>query len=255
MKIRFNLLLWPAIFLVTSCVPNRIEGTVLDVKGEALPGVVVTAEETGNQALTNTLGRYKVPYQPGTVILTFFKTGYTPGRLELDIDRFRPVQARPVRLWPLPPQKGVYLYENHRYRSITPVMPDRFEQPDGTVLYGTTKWADVETYDTARLVLCHKMPPYGVRVHRMDLIELAVEQAEGSTETTEVWAPARPIPVEVVPIDQVEALLTELRFDASLEPGFYAVDWGALSGDASRDKHMFFFGIVNPPAYKPLKED
>lgn len=82
----------------SGCSRKALEGVVVTVRGETLPGVAVAIKGTDFQAVTDGVGQYRLPAIAGTHAITFAKTGYTPGLLELTIDQPRPVTATTVSL-------------------------------------------------------------------------------------------------------------------------------------------------------------
>jgi Carboxypeptidase regulatory-like domain len=245
LSIRFGSFLAAALgLLAAGCSPAVIEGTVADVKGDALPGVAVRVEGTNHEALTDAVGTYQVYFKPGTVQLSFFKTGYTPGRLELDVDAPRQVQAAQVVLWPLPVNKGVYLYEDFRYRELTRIKPSLFVPATGAPAYGTRRWAGIETVAPAPLILCFFIPPRrGAKLCRLQLAEMTLREARGGDDTVNVWVAGTPIPMAEVPIDGIDGHLVQIKPVNPLSPGAYAIHWGALDGQSDSEPLMFFFSV------------
>lgn len=235
-----------------ACDRAVIEGTANDTKGEALPGVVVTVEGGEAQAVTDALGRYKIPYEPGAVELVFMKTGYTPGRLVIEIAELRHVSARPVALWCLPQSPGAYLFEDYRYRPAAPETPKPFTTPDGAgIVHGIQRLPDLEeTVFREPVLVVFKMPLYDVRLCRLSTVQAAPPEAASSAgadvETKEVWQAEAPLPVEVLPVDEPKRRLAQLRLFRPLESGVYAVHWGSLEGYASTDPRAFLFRVIDP---------
>lgn len=240
---------------LAACNRSLISGTVANIKGEALPGVAVQVEGTHYQALTDGLGQYRLPYVPGAVVLQFMKTGYTPGTLVVPAGPVRSITAETVSLWELPLDKGVYLYEDFRYREATKIVPESFLSKDKHAAYATRRWPDLDTTDTEPLVLCYKMPDWDVRLCRMDLTERYVQLPGGGLEEAQVLAPTRELPVQLVPIDQPEGLLRQVELPGPLEPGTYAVHWGALDGEVDKDPRIFAFSVVDFTLALPPKEE
>ena len=237
------------------CEPTvLIRGSVLDVRGQALPGVAVTVRDTGEQATTSGVGSYSLRCLPGIHDLDFMKTGYTPGRLYIEADALRSVEATEVRLWPLPPGTGVYLYEDYRYFEATRAKPDAYIAMDGSPVHGTKKTAELATASAEPLLICHKLPPFDTHLYRLHPTEAAVppqpsdpsSAAAAPSFTETVWAPADAFTVIPVPIDEPEQLLIELRLTAPLPPGTYAVHWGALDGHTTTDPRIFLFRVAEP---------
>jgi len=234
--------------LVAGCGTGFIEGTVLDVTGQTLPGVAVEVRGTPYEGLSDAHGRYRVKYQPGELQLYFAKTGYTPGMLVLSVDSMRSVEATSVVLWRLPEGGGVYLYENHRYRRTDFIPPSPFKSmtaEDG-IVYGTTRWPKLETTDHDPLILCHKKPSYGCKLYQMNLAELHPPSDDSGDTMVSAWIPGEDIPIVTEPIDAPEGLLVRIRPMHPLETGSYAVHWGALDGvPIDNEQNMFFFSIVD----------
>jgi hypothetical protein len=88
---------------------------VVDPQGIALPGVSISVRGTDSQAISDVNGQYRLRARPGYLQLDFIKTGYTPATLQLQVDEARGVHAAQVVMWPLPDNKGVFLYESYRY--------------------------------------------------------------------------------------------------------------------------------------------
>lgn len=226
------------------CVPSRIEGNVVDVHGEALPGVAVSIAGTAKQDLTDALGHYRLFYKPGAVTLSFIKTGYTPGRLVIDTMDKRLVEATPVQLWALPPRKGVYLFQDYRHEAAKPVEPEKFDTLNWGVVYGTTRWSEVETADEEPMILAYKMPLEGARLVRLELLDITPREDAETAKLVEAWIPTKRYDVQVVPVDQPEQILSHLKLEGALEPGCYALHWGALDGEPSLESRMFVFNIT-----------
>jgi len=129
---RITASLLSALFLLILPACDRtvvIQGIVTDVAGEGLPGVAVTVRGRLDQAVSDGVGRYSLRSSAGTLDLELMKTGYTPGYLSLQVERSGAVEATPAVLWPLPQDKGVYLFENYRYLELTRIEPNRTPIP------------------------------------------------------------------------------------------------------------------------------
>lgn len=248
-------------FLVfaSGCGTGFIEGTVVDITGETLPGVAVEVRGMPYEGLSDAHGRYRVKYQPGDLELYFAKTGYTPGMLVLSVNEMRSVEATPVVLWRLPDGGGVYLYEAHRYRRTDFIPPAEFRSIDNSAetssIFGTTRWPTVETTDREPLILCFKMPVYGCKLYQMNLVETRPIADDTGSTTVSAWVPGEDIPIVTEPIDAPEGLLVRIRPMNPLEIGSYAAHWGALDGSPVENEiRMFFFSVVDEitPPSEPL---
>jgi hypothetical protein len=254
---------WAAAFLVLAGCERTvtIRGSVVDVRGDHLPGVAVTVQGAEVQTLTDPRGLYTLHCAPGPLTLQFLKTDYTPGRLELNTGEARVVDATEVLLWPLPSAKGVYFFEGGRYEEAARVTPKRFTAKDLGAVLGTRTNPELATLNPQPLIVCYKLPPYDVRLDRLRQVETTTaappKKAEEKGQKTEpsaspaetVWVPAEPLTVIATPIDEPDRLLVELRPTVPLPPGVYAAHWGAFDGHMSTDPNVYLFRIAEaaPP--------
>ena len=230
-----------------------VEGLVVDFQGQPLPGVAVIHARDGAQTITNALGTYRLRIQPGETGLEYRKTGYTPGNLQLNIERPRLVEANTVLLWPLPIEKGVYLFKDFRYHELERMEPEAYQQEDGSPLLALPRTPEMETDLESLRLLCYDMPPFDVRLHRLSEIT-ARKPMTGAVEET-VWGPVETISILSAPIDEPEQLLLEIDLLSTLQPGVYAVHWGALDGYTTLDSRCYVFRIADPEEDEATEED
>ncbi len=254
-----------------------LRGVVVDVRGQALPGVAVCVKNTEYQAVTNGRGEYSLRCAPGAQALEFIKTGYTPGALILGQQHIEAglkltvVDVAEVQLWPLPGAKGVYVYEENRYKEMARIAPKRYRSPDG-LIYGTKKTPEASTTNPSPFIICHKLPEYDVTLCRLEQTMAAIpqqgaqmpvlsqeealdEEGLAARFPEKVWVAERTIPVLVEPMDEPGHLLLSLRPVLPLEPGFYAFHWGALQGHTSIESRIFLFEIAAPEAQAESQAD
>jgi hypothetical protein len=230
------------LFLI-SCNRSAIQGTVLDVEGRPLPGVSVHAADGDGEATTNALGQYSLTTHQGAARLEFIKNGYTSGHLELEVPQGATSSPPAVSLWCLPQSAGVYLFQNSRYRRAAPLEPERFAL-ENNVIFGLGTLPELEaTGSSEPFIICHKMPPYDVRMSRLHAIEAMSAQAGKGKQTA--WVQEASIPVELLPIDEPERLLMRVKAAEALAPGIYALHWGALDGHTTTDTRVFVFKVVD----------
>jgi len=253
------LLTFSMVLAATSgCSRNALSGVVMDVRGETLPGVAVAIKGTDFQAVTDGIGQYRLPAIAGKQVITFAKTGYTQGVLELVIDQPRPVAATTVSLWPLPDAKGVYLFEDYRYTRadvLTPV-PWRRKR-DSVIVYGVKRDISVTTNNSQPMIVCHnKAIPLDVKLTRLEQIEVEPDIGQSTEKGIRVWCPVEggDCPVTSEAIDEPTQELRHLVLQGPLPPGAYAVHWGGLSGGkASEEQRIFCFRINDPNAPPPTE--
>jgi hypothetical protein len=246
--LRFGLL-GVLLFAATSCGKAQIPGTgihglVVNVQGEPLPGVVVTLVDSEKQVLTNALGEYKLPVRTGDLTLQFMKSGYTSGSLTISGANMPSIMAKTVSLWCLPQSSGLFLFENFHYRRTTSFKPRAFVRPDGKVLYGISKLSGIEESQVPQpLLMCYKMPPYDAKLCKLSPIEAA--SPDSPAAMTKVWVDSQTLPLAMVPVDEPERVLWEVRLLQPLDPGIYAIHWGALDGYTSTDERVFVFAVAS----------
>ncbi len=240
-----------------------VRGAVLDVGQRALPGVAVVARGTEYDAVTDALGHYEIRCAPGPIVLECIKTGYTPGRLEFMSSntgsqglRLQFVQAVDVVLWPLPPGKGVYVFDRaqSRYQETTAVQAKPFlikEGQEGAV-FGVQVAPELKITTDKPFLTSHKLPGYDVKLDKLKEVDAALPATIAAPAFNErVWVRDTNIPMGAVPIDESSQVLIELRPIAPLAPGRYAVHWGALDGHTATEARVYLFEILPPDAPAP----
>lgn len=231
------------------CERATVHGTVVDERGQLLPGVIVTVERTREQDLSDAMGAYSIQFRPrGTHILHYQKTGFTPAMLELSIDSPRAVQANAVEMWRVPPNPGVFILRNYRYESTTPVEIEPLSIYEAGNLYGTQRDPEYLTENSAPIIILHRMPTFDVRFARMEERPIALGDQKPPEDGPRAWVLAEPLAADLTLIDEPQGLLQRLSFDAPLEPGVYAVHWGALHGYTATEARIFFFRVPDPEA-------
>lgn len=225
------------------CHRGAVSGTVRNVRGEALGGVVVQVAGGGRQVTTDARGHYRIAPSPRDVALEFSKTGYAPAQLLLDgLSPSERKRGGDVSMWPLPESAGVYLLEDHRYFPASWAIPGQFFISGGTVAYGTRSEATLSVHAREPLILCYHTPRYDARLTR--LIRAEPMQSDGKSVAPEIWTAGGSIDADLVPVDSPQGMLMRLRIDHPLEPGVYAIHWGALEGYTTLENRMFMFEIT-----------
>lgn len=226
---------------------TSVRGTVVDVRGERLPGVAVTVRGVEAQAVTTGVGEYALRCPPGPAILDFSKTGYTPGRLDLSVPESGAAQATEVRLWPLPGGQGVYLFEDFRYHDLTRTEARPYRLPERGAVWASRVPAARKTADDQPLIIYYLLPAFDAVLHRVRPADGTPPQAEAGSDYTEpIWVAERLVASQVIPVDEPDRLLLELRPSEPLEPGTYAVGWGALDGYVTTHPYVYLFEVLAP---------
>jgi hypothetical protein len=228
------------------CERATVEGVVIDERGDRLPGVAITVEGTRDQALSNALGEYRVQFRPrGNHLLQFRKTGFTPGILELEVLGPRTVSARTVELWRVPPYAGVFLVERYRFEATTPVEVTPFGIVDEETAYGTQRDPEYTSTNPYPVIILHRVSPFDVWLARLE--------ERPTTEQSKAWVLAETIATNLAALDQPEGVLQQLKYQGALEPGVYAVHWGALFGSTQNEARIFTFRIATPEELDELE--
>lgn len=228
------------------CHRGTVNGTVRNIRGEALGGVVVQVPGGARQVTTDARGNYRIAASPRDLALDFSKTGYAPAQIRLDgASPKERTKAGDVSMWQLPEIAGVYILEDHRYLSTSWAIPAQFFISDGTVAYGTRSEPTLSVQTREPLILCYHTPRYDARLSR--LIRVEPMQTAGITNAPKIWTAGGSIDADLVPLDSPQGMLKRLRIDHPLEPGVYAVHWGALEGYTTLENRTFMFEIVESP--------
>lgn len=252
--------------LTAACRPGvAMRGVVRDISGCALPGVAVSVDAAGDGVITDILGNFSLRAAPGAVTLHFEKTGYTSAAAAIDVTRGGAVTVPEIRLWPLPPAEGVHLFEGGRHTELDHPRPMPYTAGGGTLVHGTAvspKTAAENLFSGTGappgppLLIAHKLPPYDARLVRMRLIDAATPQPASPASTRaaaapvleKVWVAAETLPLVMRPLDEPNRQLVALMPGAELEPGIYAVHWGALDGFPGVEPRIFLFRVPDPAA-------
>ena len=261
------------------CRPDAVlHGVVRDKSGETLPGVAVVVDGEESSAISNALGQYRVSCPPGRVRVQYMKTGYTPAEQEVAEARGR-VELPEVRLWALPPSEGVFLLEQMRFKELDHPRPNRYHLENGDAVIGTPvmpkaaasiPFGGPDAAPDAPMLVAHKLPPYDARLTRLRLVRASSQPppppappaASGAAAppvaprvySEKIWVAAGDIPLVQRPLDEPDRALVGLAPAAMLEPGTYAVHWGAFEGLASLEPRLFLFTVPDPAATEEKKE-
>lgn len=250
-----SLLLTVAVLGGAACDIQVIEGAVETQQGERLPGVVVTVEGTRFQAMTTAQGVYKVRHDGPPVVMRYYKTGYAPAIQEIEPPQSNRVEVPTVQMWRLPVSHGVWLYDNFVYTRARPVEPEPVTLADGRPAFGVKRPSEVDTKaDIPFIVIFGRLPGYNISLSKLDMVEAPIPELEGQTEI--VWVPVKDIPVSPRPLDEPEGRLIHVRLFEPLEPGSYAVHWGALREPSPIETRAYLLNVVGEAtAEAPVAEE
>lgn len=198
---------------------------------------------TEYQALTDARGHYRIGYSGSPRRLSFSKSGYAP--VEAGFEDGHRVAVDDATLWKLPQNAGVYLYERDRYHQTGWVLPKQYLMDDGSVSFGTQRTAETMSASGTPFIVCYRTPRYDARLTR--LVESKAKRAASNKGTIPVWTSAGSLAADLIPIDPLQGQLLKLRLNQELEPGIYAIHWGAMEGYVTLDSRVFLFEVAEPP--------
>ncbi|PCJ62402.1 MAG: hypothetical protein COA73_06715 [Candidatus Hydrogenedentota bacterium] len=241
----YHLWIWTGIILLLAgCDRSVLEGRVVDEQGEGLPGVAVMLAGTNYQALTDALGEYRFVCPPGKYDAQFAKSGYSLGAAAVDTSNRRWTKMESVSLWNLPPKEGVYIVEHNRYRAAAWVIPKQYFMVDGAMGFGTQRSPEMYTDDDLPQILCYKMPRYDVRLSRLQ--EVTAKLPSDDSQTFSVWTAGGTMTTDLTPVVDSDVTLLQLDVMEPLQPGYYAIHWGALEGYSTIHDRMYVFEVREP---------
>lgn len=220
---------------------------VVDIAGEPLPGVAVSVHGTERQTVTSATGQYRLSAPVGYQQIEFFKTGYTPAQVVMEIAEPGAVEVPQTVMWPLPVSQGVFAFEGNRYRSLTRVEPKRFMVGDSAPVFGSRKGA--ETFIDPKaipMLIVYRLPGYDMQLSRLRSIEATPAEAVDSAAGYQVpiWTTEARLPMHTQPVDQPLGILVQAIPDVPLTPGDYAIHWGGYDGHFTTDARAYLFRIL-----------
>lgn len=230
------------VLALAGCSPGQLTGIVRNIEGEALPGVSIHISGSDASALSNTRGEYSISADPGEHELTFAKTGYTLSSITVAKNEDGDTPVPDVRLWNLPSQKSVYLYHDTHYTEATRITPQRYYMTDGTIDYGTQRDPDAQTPFGMPQIMFYRTPRYDARLARLQ--PETAQLHNDDSQTFEVWTAAGSVSIELELVESFDPTLMRLRFEDPLQPGRYAVHWGALDGYDTIDPRIYLFEVL-----------
>ena len=245
-KFAYSLAIIVPCLALASCGRAGIQGMVVDINGEAVPGAAVMVLGTDYYTHTDGTGRYTIGYAPGHVELRFAKSGYTPGRLVMDVAERRQVKATQVLLWCLPPSPGVHFFEKGQFTQIIEATPKRYLTKERGVFFAIPKRPPTPAPSQQPVIVCYKMPAYDVAMSKLDPVRATSNEEESAGTEEDVWASGASVPVSVIPVDDVDKLLFQVSYSEALAPGLYAIHWGSLKGHAATNPNAYIFEVAGP---------
>ena len=229
--------------LLAGCNRTGVYGIVTNPEGETLPGVSVRLSNNSDvSAITNVLGEYRLNAKPGHHSIQYAKSGYTLVNTELVLEKTSSRLLPKIEMWNLPPGNNVFFYTKSLYTPTTWLKPKRYYMSDNGPSFGTTRNPEFSTDESMPFIVCYRMPRYDARLTRLQQRKAQLPQDE--SQTFDVWVPSGTISVNLEPLVPSDTSLLKVNLYEALEPGRYALHWGALDGYTTIDERMFMFEIL-----------
>jgi len=232
--------------LLAGCNRTGVYGIVTNPEGETLPGVSVRLTDNSEiSAITNVLGEYHLNAKPGRHSIQYAKSGYTLVNTDLLLEKSSSRLLPKIEMWNLPQSNSVFFYNKTLYSPTTWLKPKRYFMIDNGPSFGTTREPELLTDESMPFIVCYRMPRYDARLTRLQQRKAQLPQDE--TQTFDVWVPSGTISVNLDPVVPSDPSLLKVNLYEHLEPGRYALHWGALDGYTTIDDRMYIFEILEKP--------
>ncbi len=229
--------------MLTACTNEPLlEGQVLDVWEQPIEGAMVVMADHTERPLTDSAGRFSLPYTPGKHKIKAGREGYIQDHMEVELAE-EPVSGRiTFTLYPKPKDAGFYAVGGDDYQRLEPIPISQvgadLEQYRGIESVGNT------TIDATPLRVVFHTPLKRDQVSRLDLELYQLDvggtvPVTGPTGVTEVplnlYIAKNKVDFELVPLRSRSDYL--LKTEAALEPGTYAFTTQAML--SSRNAEAF----------------
>jgi hypothetical protein len=231
--------------LFTGCGQSVIQGVVEDMHGESLPGVSVKVAGRDQSALTDARGKYLLRHELGMFQVVYAKSGYTTFQADLYYSESAINQQPTVQLWPVPPKEGVFHFTGTRYDAVDQRTFRKYFLSDGTIEQALRELPDRTIAGERPLLLCFKTPRRNAKLARLQEVEAHLPT--DPSQTFGVWIAGGSVPVDLIPVVVSDPSLLQVRLIEPLQPGMYALHWGALEGYTSLDERIFIFIVTAEP--------
>ena len=104
-------------------------------------------------------------------------------------------------------------------------------------------------------MLFRSTPRYDARLTRMQ--RKTAQLPQDDSQTFEIWSAGGTVGVDLVPVVHSDPGLLKLDILEPLQPGRYAIHWGALDGYTTLDERIFMFEITEKaiPDFEPIDSE
>ncbi len=249
------------VLFLSSCdiVLFRIEGQVVDLNGEPLPGVCVTPQQTSDYAITDAMGKFYFTLRKPVTKLKFLKSDYLPVEIEIPHFKNNRVDVGRITLTLKPFSAGVYYYDNSlgRYVMLSFSQAKRIKLDDNSLLFPSLELNEIVQVRVSPLILyIYRMPYYDIKMYRLKVVDIRASRVggdksgykskveAGKAEGTQVLIPDKPIIVHTRFISSIDNSLFILEPLDNLDEGYYCVNWGAFETPFPKIVDNYLFRVV-----------
>lgn len=254
------------VLFLSSCniVLFRIEGQVVDLNGEPLPGVCVTSQQTSDYAITDAMGKFYFTLRKPVTKLKFLKSDYLPVEIEIPHFKNNRVDVGRITLTLKPFLTGVYYYDKslRRYVMLSFSQAKRLKLDDNN-LFPSLELNDIVQVKVSPLILyIYRMPYYDIKMYRLKLVDVRASGIDGDksgdkskveagkAENTQVLVPDRPVIVHTRFLSPIDNSLFILEPLDNLDEGYYCINWGAFETPYPKIVDNYLFRVVKDESVK-----
>lgn len=250
-----------SVFLFSCKGVYTIQGKVLAINGEPLPGVCVSSPEILEYTVTNARGTFVLHLHQPVSTLEFIKSDYLPYTVSLHSMSKDKINLPEIFLTPKPFVPGVYFLEKEKNRYI-PFTKGKIEriQVANQNFVPSIKLKDlISTFDTYPSIYIFRLPQYDITVYQMKEYQSKKEESSdkkmeksakktGEEHKTEqpaekIVVPDAPILVHTELLSEADTSLFVVKPVNELKPGIYCVNWRAFESLFPRINDCFLFEV------------
>ncbi len=252
-----------------------IQGKVIAINGEPLPGVSVSSPEIYKHVITNARGVFTLRLTRQINKLEFMKSDYLPVIVPVPFGNTKTVTLPDIVLIPKPISPGVYLLnkDKNQYMPLNRGKIERTEISKGNHVPSIKASDVIQIKEDTISIYVFRLPQYDITLYRMK--EYVSESVDSKTETKgdksskktedkdtivqkekKVWIPDEPVLVHTEFLSELDTNLFVLRPVNQLRPGMYCVNWRAFESPFPRMVDCFLFSIQeNIDTEKPEQDN
>lgn len=245
--------------LFTSCEGMyTVQGKVLAINGDPLPGVCVSSPEILKHDITNTKGNFVLRISKPISKLEFIKSDYLPSTVSLSFIDKKNITLPDMILTPKPSIPGVYFLdkEKNNYISLIKGKIEKTEIGKQNSVPSVKLNEIVQVKNRVPSIYIFRLPQYDLTIYQMK--EYILNKDEGKVDKTgkqptgqnvnektekKIWIPDKPVLTHTEFLSEMDTSLFVLKPVNELKPGVYCVNWRAFEVPFPRMNDCFLFSI------------